>query len=386
MRIITLILSCMLVACCALSLRAADSKQDESPFPPATTKAEAELGAKTAEQIEKEFKLVTDDEEALARLHEICAAIAPATQRPQVEYTCKILDTGALNAMVIPGGIVYVTKGLLAAVESDDELAAVLAHEIAHNSLCHAQKMMKREANASLLQVAAIITAIYSVRSGDVYAGNILTMSELVKRSLMNGYNVDLEIEADANALDYLHKLGAYNPVGLYSVILGFRKIENSRPQYDLGYLKTHPYSDERKKLLENKLAKLGITINLWQVVDFRAKLLEPQEGDAGYTVRLGEVDLVTLREPADAADAKARATKAVEAMNRALQRDYIQQFDLDLAMLGGNAVLRMRRIPVLTLTEADALAANAALENLGQIALQRAREAIWREVVKREG
>ena len=353
--------------------------------PPGTTKAEEELGKKTAEQIEKDYKLV-EDEAALKRLNDIVTAIAPVTQRPQVVYTPKILDTGELNAMVIPGGTIYVTKGLLAAVESDDELAGVLAHEIAHNALCHAEKMMKREMRFSLAQLATVIAAVYASRSSDISTGELLTMSELVKRSLLNGYNVEMEIEADAQGIDYLYKLKKYNPLGLYSVIFGFEQMERHSPQINMYYLKTHPYSDERKELLKKKLAKLGIPINLWQVVGFRAKVTEPAEGEKGYTVRLGAVDLLTLTEPDGDRDAKTRATAVADAINRRLQRDYIQLYDVEVAKIDGQTLLRMRRIPVITFTAADAAAAGLSLDALANLTLQRAQSAIWQEVVKREG
>jgi hypothetical protein len=378
MRIISLILSLAVWLLLSLPVLA-------ESHPPTTTKAEEELGAKTAERIEKEYKLVEDEAE-LKRLNDMAAIIAPVTQRPGVVYTVKILDTGQLNAMVIPGGTIYVTRGLLKAVESDDELAGVMAHEIAHNALCHAEKMMKREARTGLVQLATVIAAVYSARNSDVGTGEVLVMSELVKRALLNGYSVDLEIEADAHAIDYLQQLEAYNPLGLYSVILGFEQMERHRPQIDMGYLKTHPYSDERKNLLKNKLDKMGIALNLWQVVNFRAKVVEPAEGETGYTVRLGEVELVTLSESDGDRDAKTRAEKAATAINRSLQRDYIQLFDVEVARIDGKTLLRMRRIPVLTLTDADATAAGLTVDALGALTLQRARSAIWQEVVKREG
>ena len=378
MRIVGLMLALVLCGLFALPARA------DGP-PPGTTKAEAELGKKTAEQIEKDYKLV-EDEAALKRLTEIVNAITPVTQRPQVVYTAKILDIGELNAMVIPGGTIYVTKGLMGAVESDDELAGVLAHEIAHNALCHAEKMMKREMSFSLAQLATVIAAVYAARSSDISTGELLTMSELVKRSLLNGYSVEMEIEADAQALDYLYKLKQYNPLGLYSVIVGFEQMERHRPQIKMGYMKTHPYSDERKELLKKKLEKLDIPINLWQVVGFRAKVTEPKEGEKGYTVRLGAVDLLTLTEPNGDRDAKTRADDAANAINRRLMRDYIQIYDVEVAKIDGKTLLRMRRIPVLTLTEADAKAAGLSLDALANLTLQRARSAIWQEVVKREG
>jgi len=379
MRILIVMLSLAVLGLVSLPARAGET------YPPATTKAEAELGAKTAEQIEKDYKLV-QDEAQLKRLNAMAAAIAPVTQRPQVAYTVKILDTGEMNAMAIPGGTIYVTKGLLNAVESDDELAGVLAHEIAHNSLCHAEKMMKREAKASLAQLATVILSVYSARNSDVSTGEVLTMSELVKQSLLNGYNVDLEIEADANAVKYLHKLTQYNPIGLYSVILGFEQMDRHTPQIKLGYLKTHPYSDERKQLLMDRLDALGIPINLWQVVNFRATVTPPAEGEKGYTVRLGSVDLITLTEPDGDRDAKTRAADCAAAINRCLLRDYIQLYDVEVAKIDGRTLLRMRRIPVLTLTDADAVAAGLSTDALGALAFHNAQAAIWNEVVKREG
>ena len=360
--------------------------QSAPAYPPTTTPAEAELGKKTAEQIEKEYKLV-NDEAALKRLQAITAAIAPVTQRPQVVYTCKILDTPGLNAMAIPGGTIYVTKGLLDAVESDDELAGVLAHEIAHNSLCHARKLMEKEAKLSVAQILGAIGLLYAGRGTDISTGQVLTMSELVKRALINGYSVQLEADADAQAVAYLHKLGTYNPVGLYSVILGFLQMTRHHADVELGYLKTHPFDADRKAALEAQFDKLGIRVNLWQVVKFRAEAVPPQSEDAhGYTVRLGSVDLITLTEPNVDGDAKTRADAAVTAINKRLQRDYVQQFDVDVDNYDGQAILRLRRIPVLTLTDADAKAAGLTLDALGQLVQTRTKEAIWHEVVKREG
>jgi len=360
-------------------------------YPPATTPAEAELGKKTAESIEKEYKLV-NDEAALKRLTAIVNAIAPVTQRPQVVYTCKILDTGGLNAMAIPGGTIYVTKGLLNAVESDDELAGVLAHEIAHNALTHARKLMEREAKLTWMQLITAVSVLYASRGSDISAGQVITMSELVKQALVNGYTVTLESEADAHAVRYLHALrqtnpNSYNPVGLYSVILGFLQMSRHRADVELGYLKTHPYDIDRKKAIEAEFARLKIPINLWQVVNFRATVVPPTEAaDRGYTLKLGSVDVLTLTETALGSAPKARAEEAAAAINKRLQRAYVQQYDVTLTMDDNQANVRIRNIPVLTLTDQDARAAGMTLEALGQIARARMRESIWREVVKREG
>lgn len=381
MRLITLMLVAVLLALPVVA-RAADEATESMT---ATTKAEAELGKKTAEKIEKEYKLV-ESPEKVGRIQQIVAKIAPRTQRPDVAYNCKILDTKALNAMALPGGIVYVTKGLLDAVESDDELAGVLAHEIAHNSLYHSKRMLERETKASIAQIATVLAAVYVNKNTnhDVSTMELLTMSELVKQSLLNGYTVDLEIEADRNAIDYLHAQGTYDPMGLYSVIQGFERMERTRPPMEMGYLKTHPDPAERKVLMEKRLKELGVTVNLWRVVNFRASAVPPVEGSDEHAVRMGEVDVVTYRVGQGDQDAAARAAASARTINRMLLRYYVQQYDIDTDTHDNQVDIRIRRVPVVTLTQEDANAAGMTLEGLAALTAHSIKDSVWRETVKR--
>ncbi len=383
MRAWILILLLMLILGAPFAVRAEEPAPAPKPPVNDTTPAEAELGKKTADQIEKDYKLVKD-EAAIKRLSAIAADLAPFTQRPGVVYTLKILDTNALNAIAIPGGTVYVTKGLLAAVESDHELAGVIAHEIAHNALRHAKKMATREGAISLQQLATILLAVYANKDGDVPTGQIIVASELLKQALLNGYTVDLEIEADEQALDYLAKSKKYDPNGLYSVILGFRQMEQRKPTVDMGMYKTHPYSDERKKLLEAKLKELGVKINIWNVVNFKADVAPVNDGKDGYTVRLGNVGIVTLTQAAGAASVKARAEEAAAAINRRLAKDYIQQFDVGKETEGDAVSIRLRWMPVFTVVQADADAANMTLEAFGALVVQRIKGALYEQLVQR--
>ncbi len=361
------------------------SAADDAPKPPVndTTPAEAELGRRTAEQIEKEYKLVKDDA-ALQRLATIVADIVPHTERPGVVYTVKILDVNALNAMAIPGGIIYVTKGLLAAVESDHELAGVLAHEIAHNALRHAKRLAAKEGSISLTQLATIIVAIYANKDGEVPTGQIIVASELLKQALINGYTVEMEIESDDKAMEYLAKTKKYDPNGLYSVILGFRQMEMRRPHVEMGMYKTHPYSDERKKLLEAKMKELGVKINLWNVVNFRADVQPVNDGNDGYQLRLGNVGILTFTLPGDAENVHARAEDAAAAINRRLAKDYLQQFDVSKDADGDTATIRLRWMPVFTVTAADADAAGMTLEAFSAMIVQGIKSSLYEQLVLR--
>ncbi|HEY3376522.1 MAG TPA: M48 family metalloprotease [Armatimonadota bacterium] len=365
-RITTAIFLWALLGCAIMT----QAEPPAAPPPPAVVSktavspAEAELGRKTAEQVEKECKLIKNDA-MVAKLNAIAADLAPLTQRPDVKYTCKILDDNGLNAMAIPGGTIYFTNGLIHAAESDDELAGVMAHEMAHNALYHPLKMMKKERAGNIAQIATVLAAVLmndsSKSSGDsvVNSMQMLTMSEFVKQAILNGYSIDLETEADLNGLHYLVASKKYDPVGLYSVILGFKQMESTHAKIDYGYLKNHPDSEARLAAMGRELAALHIPINLWNVVNFRASVTPPEAGKpGGYTLRLGSVTLLTFTAADGALTPQARAQAAMEAINGRLTKSdtQLQSFEVRVAPDAdpGRCNIRMRNTTVLTLIGAD--------------------------------
>ena len=351
--LLSILLSCSVVW--------ADAPVAKAKSSTATTPAEAELGKKTAEQIEKDVTLIKD-EKAIAKLNAMAADIAPFTERPDVVYTCKILDVDEINAMAIPGGIIYFTRGLLNAAESDDELAGVMAHEIAHNALYHSKKMIEKERKQSLINIAGLIPLIYASGStkadSQVSPIDLIIVGEMVKQALVNGYSVDLEKEADTSGAHYLQQTKKYSPVGLYSVILGFRQMENSHAKVELGYLRTHPDPDERLEYLKKEFTKLHMPINLWSVVNFRASALPPEKDQTGYAVQLGSSKLITFTAGYGKQDAQARANAAVKAINsRLTRRDTdVQSFDVQAVINpdGKEAYIRLRNTTVMTLIPED--------------------------------
>ena len=350
--------------------------------PTATSPAETALGKKTCELIEKECKLVKD-EKAVARLNTIANNIAPYTQRPDVVYQCKILNTPGINAESIPGGYIYVTKGLLDAVESDDELAGVLAHEIGHNSLRHVKLMAEREKKASISQIAAICLSAIAARNFAEPA-QIAVMSEYVKTAVMNGYSLEIEEQADKNGLLYLSKQKNYDPSGILSVMLGFRQMESLHPKMNLGCFQDHPDSSERVNYLLEEMKELGIKPDLWRVVKFRAEMAPVEDGKKGYMVLLGSSEVITYTVSDGKLDARARALAAVDAINNSLTKAFVQPYDVLLDSDGNTAVISMPTDPVLTITKADAEATTRSLEYLANRAKIVIRNAITQEITKR--
>lgn len=94
--------------------------------------AEALAGARAAPVVEARYGGVVRDHQAERRMRRVGWCLAQGTNEIQMEYQYRLLDTDRLNAVSLPGGRVYLTRGLYCCLESDQQLAAVLAHEIAH--------------------------------------------------------------------------------------------------------------------------------------------------------------------------------------------------------------------------------------------------------------
>ncbi len=148
----------LLALCLALvGFLVAQEPAPEQPTLSPRDQQEVEFGKKVVAEIEKHYKFVTDPElvERVDRIGQVLAEIA--RQTPTVarygesgpapfQYTFRIIDEKEVNAFSVPGGFIFVYRGLLDFVSSDDELAAVLAHEIAHAAHRHVMKLIRDDA------------------------------------------------------------------------------------------------------------------------------------------------------------------------------------------------------------------------------------------------
>jgi len=181
---------------------------------------EAEIGRKTAAEIEKAYR-VADMPEQTARITRIANELAILTSRPDVTYTCKILDTHEVNALSLPGGIIYMTKGLVNGVESDDEVAAVLAHEIAHNVHHDSLELIRRDTRLNKQMVLGILAAVVAGTDNEgLNLGEAMLLGQAIKSGLLNGYTLEAERRADASGMDTLRK-SRYSPVAMLTVMEG---------------------------------------------------------------------------------------------------------------------------------------------------------------------
>lgn len=187
------------------------------------------------------------DPNQLARVQTIGQQIAEVSDRKDVPYRFGAIQKKSLNAFALPGGTIYVHSGL-AEKASDDELAAVIAHEVGHVAARHAAKHLQADLGFTLLvQIAAATGA--DPASGQV-ANSIYGL-------LRNGYSRQDELEADRLGLHYADRAG-YNPDGMVTF---FEKMLEEDPEDPLSratvWQRTHPLASDRIQKAKEEIARL---------------------------------------------------------------------------------------------------------------------------------
>lgn len=218
---------------------------------------EEKFGEKIAKEIEKEYKILNIPEKT-ELMQKICEEIGKNTERKGIKYKVKIIDETEINAFSIPGGYIYVNRRVLDFIESDDELAGVLAHEIAH--IVHQHSLKKLEKDKKLLietSLGALLGIITIGKNEDV--APIIAAANAIRIDTLSGYGRKMEEEADRSAINYLSKT-KYTPFGYLTFMEKLLSEEKRRPSMDAGIFKTHPDTEERIKNVIFFLKKLNIT------------------------------------------------------------------------------------------------------------------------------
>lgn len=280
--------------------------------------ADIKLGKEYSAEVDKEVQL-SDNSEMNARLQSIgneMAELANETPREALwgdkrffkfPYSFKLIKGDDVNAFSLPGGPIYVYEGLMKFVESDDELAAVLGHEISHASFRH-MATMQRDANK--LQLLSIPALIAAALSRDSSAMGALMATQLVSQSMVSGWSVQAETASDYGSLQLLVK-SRYNPVAMLTFMerLAFRDQFNAN--VDWGIYRTHPPSEQRARFIVDYLNTNHIPIKRSAVTKtFSARSLPQPDGT--FELWFGKEEIHTFR----GTDAKNRAAKAVIKLN----------------------------------------------------------------------
>jgi predicted Zn-dependent protease len=335
--------------------------------PPATTadapkqpemspqdKRDAEIGKSASEEIERKLKVIPDSPD-LPRIIAIVQRIEPVTEKPNQIYHIKVVDDPDINAFSLPGGYLYFTKGLLSAVESDDELAAVAGHEMTHICKSHSRRLMSRDERYQMILGSIVLASILSNSEG-VNPGAVAAVGGLVAQDALNHYGREAELEADHEAVLYLKATGQYNPVAVLTVVEGLARLESEQGNPELGVLKTHPYGRERVEAVTQELQELGIPIDRRRVTkSLRADAIAVTKGGK----EIGELRLNgrTVFQPAVAVGGTspiARAQQSADLFEKLLL-DNLDLIEISTAAQDHSVQVLARGQVLFTITPEDA-------------------------------
>ncbi len=346
---------------------------------------EARVGAEAAAQIEKEEKLWTGEEAdaTTAQLQAIIDEIKLHTSRPDVQYTVKLLDNDEVNAFAIPGGYVYVCKGLMDEIQSKHELAAVLAHEMAHNCTYDALKQLDRAQKMTLTTAAAVLAAVV-IGGNDEMPWAVWQAGSLITRGVLSHYSIQIEKQADLHALQSLLPTD-YNPVGLLTFMERLAAKERAAVPFDAGIFESHPPSVQRCIYLTQALQDAGVFINRRAVTKWDPPVVEtvplgddPEAGSV-QVLKLWDVELFRFDQAPEGMDVADRGAGMVERLTQALA-DGAAEYEFRVQQTGENYCVTGIGETILTVYDFDAALAGKSAQETAQAVVTAIRTALRKD------
>lgn len=213
---------------------------------------EVQMGASTAQQVETEMPLV-DDAQVNDYVTALGQKIAATTTRSDLQWRFRVVNSDQVNAFALPGGFIYVNRGLIERAERMDELAGTLGHEIGHvvrrHSVQQMQKATKANIGVSLLCTLTSVCNSAVAQVGINVAGNMW----FAKHSRLD------EAQADSEAVVNVVHAGV-DPRGvpeLFEVLLHDRK---TQPGLLDGFFASHPLEESRVQATRDEIAKMDLS------------------------------------------------------------------------------------------------------------------------------
>ncbi len=188
-------------------------------------------------------------------VNDVGQALAAESDRPDLPYEFKVLNSNVPNAWALPGGKIAINRGLLLELENEAQMAAVLGHEIVHSAARHGAQRMQR---GMLVNIGMAGLGVGVLLSDNQYAPLILGGAALGAHLTMARYSRSQELEADLYGTRYMHAAG-YDPseaITLQEIFL--RMSEGRRTDFLSGLFQSHPPSEERVQENQKTARRLG--------------------------------------------------------------------------------------------------------------------------------
>ncbi len=225
-------------------------------FSDLTDEEEYYIGRAVAAKILSDFKPVKDKART-AYLNTLGQILARYSTRPETfaGYHFALVESKDVNAFAAPGGFIFITTGLYSNVKSEEQLACVLAHEIAHVTLKHGLGAIK---SANLTQAFTIIGTEAAKEYSPSQVGQLTeafagSIDDIVNKMVVSGYSRGQEYDADKEALRIAYSAG-YDPSGLVQFLKTLAG--KSKKGGGAGFYNTHPPADKRASKAEKFVSK----------------------------------------------------------------------------------------------------------------------------------
>lgn len=211
-----------------------------------STEQEIEIGKRIVPHVIKEYNGLYPDREVQQYVRDLGFRVAKESPR-KVSYEFYVLNSPVINAFALPGGPVFVTKGLLSILESESELVGVLAHEVGHITARHHAKFLEKTFGINML-LNILNIALYGSDQGAL----VMELAKISAALLKLKFSRDQENEADSLGVRLTYQAG-YDPRGIISVFRKFKELERGRP---VEWLSTHPLPETRIKNVETMIQR----------------------------------------------------------------------------------------------------------------------------------
>jgi len=258
MRAPLLIRTVALLGALAVSNCAVNPVTGNPNFVTMSESQEINVGRTEDKKVREQYGIY-DNPELQRYVNDIGQRLAKASHRAGLQYQFLVVDSPQVNAFALPGGYIYITRGILAYLNSEAELAAVLGHEIGHVTARHSVQQISA-ATAANVSVSVLQILVPQARSS---AGDLLI--NVLGGSILSGYGREHELEADRLGAEYLARTG-YDPQAMIKVVgvlknqelfdAAVAKSEGREPRAYHGLFASHPDNDTRLQEVVRESAK----------------------------------------------------------------------------------------------------------------------------------
>ena len=251
--LISTTLAAALIGCGSKTVNPVTGQQERSVM---SEQQEIQAGAQGHAEVMKEYTALANPR-LQAYVNDLGQRLAKQSHRANLKWTFTVLDSPEINAFAIPGGYVYITRGIMAYLDSEADLAGVIGHEIGHVTARHGAQRATRQQDAQAgALLGSILGMVLDAKGGGGIGQQIGEASQAAAAGYVAKYGREQELQADGLGAEYLSRVN-YDPRNMIDVIRVLKDQERfaqdvaraegkSVPQGGNSWLASHPSNDQR--------------------------------------------------------------------------------------------------------------------------------------------